>query len=239
MPDDRTLAMVRVPAMLSLVAPSNRVTSQPEAEYPFTRTPLVVAFATDDALDGVKPEAPVGLSAVPAISSDDAYLLLPRRAREGLLRAFARGELGVVTAWFARALVLRAELERVRAPRLWVGDVWSAREVMLGPAAATVNLSAERDPVRVVNALPWVAGLARGGLLDEAGASTLVTRGAYVGVSRVGLSALGLGRDAVEPTYLWSERDERGVAVRVAIAAEDDDEGATCLLAPVSFEGVS
>lgn len=223
--------------MLTLVPPANRVASLPPDEaYPFARTPLAVAFAAFDDLTAVASDAPVPLCAVPEISVDDAYLLLPMRSRDALLRAFAKGKVGAVAAWFADALVVRGELERVRAPRLWVGDTWSALEVLRGEVAARVDLSVERDPVRAVNALPWVAGLARGGLLDDAGAAAVVTRPSYVGVSRVGVSSLGLGGDAVEPTWVWSERDDDGVHVRVAIAAEDDD-AVSCLLAPVSLVG--
>lgn len=223
--------------MLSLVPPANRVASLPlREEYPFARTVLVVAFAARDDLSTVACDAPVTLCAVPEISSDDAYLLLPLRCRDALLRAFAKGKAGAVAAWFADALVVHGELERVRSPRLWIGDAWTAQDVLRADAAARVDLSATRDPVRAVNELPWVAGLAHGGLLDDAGASLLVTRPLYVGVSRVGVSALGLGRDAVEPTFVWSERDEAGVHVRVALTAEDDD-ALTCLLAPVSLVG--
>lgn len=223
--------------MLSIVPPANRVASlPPEEDYPFARTTLVVAFAACDDLSAVASDAPVTLCAVPEISSEDAYLLLPLRARDALLRAFAKGKVGAVAAWFADALVVHGELERVRAPRLWVGDTWSAQEILRAEAAARIDLATERDPVRAVNALPWVAGLAHGGLLDDVGAATLITRPQYVGVSRVGVSALGLGHDAVEPTFVWSERDDDGVHVRVAITAEDDD-ALSCLLAPVSLVG--
>ena len=226
--------MVSLPTMLSLLPPANRVASLPvDAEFPFSRTPLTVAFADRDDLSRVEPGAPVRLAEVPELSSEDAYLLLPLRAREGFLRAFAKGRVGAVSAWFADARVLRGEVERVRGPRLWVGDVWEAAELLLGETAAAVQGDGPAC-VREVNALPWVRALAHGGLVDAAGVSTLRGADVYVGVSRRGVADLGLGRDAVAPTFVWSERDAFGAHVRVAVSADEDD-AVTCLLAPVSL----
>ncbi len=85
-----------------------------------------------------------------------------------------------------------------------------------------------------MNALPWVRSLSHGGLLDRDGLATLRDREAYVGVSRRGVEGVGLGRDAVASTFVWSERDRDGVHVRAAVCADDDD-AVTCLLAPVSL----
>lgn len=218
--------------MLTLIPPANCVTPlPPERDYPFGQTPLTVAFADRDDLLHVEPGAAVRLAAVPEISSDDAYLLLPLRARDSLLRAFARGRAGALAAWLDGARVLRGEVERVRGPRIWVGDVWRAADVLRGPAAVVLRERGD-DALRAVNALPWVRSLAQGGLLDRDGLATLRERDAYVGVSRRGVEGLGLGRDAVASTFVWSERDGDGVHVRAAICA-DDDETVTCLLAPV------
>lgn len=223
------------PAMLTLIPPANRVASlPPDEDYPFGQTPLTVAFASADDLSAITSGAAVGLAAVPELSCDDAYLLLPLRAREGLLRAFAKGKLGVLAAWFNGALVIRGEVERVRGPRLWVGDVWSAAELLASDAEVRVERREVERLVDAVNALPWIGRLALGGLLDRAGAEAILSAGDYVGVSRRGASTLGLGRDAVASSFVWCSRDEHGARVRVAIT-EDEDDTVTCLLSPVSI----
>jgi hypothetical protein len=99
--------------MLTLIPPANCVTPlPPERDYPFAQTPLTVAFADRDDLLHVEPGSPVRLAAVPELSMDDAYLLLPLRARDSLLRAFARGRAGALAAWLDGARVLRGEVER-------------------------------------------------------------------------------------------------------------------------------
>lgn len=223
--------MVRRDAMLTLIPPANRVTAlPPDDDYPFAKTPLTVAFATHDTLDHVEGDRAVRLAAAPELSCDDAYLLLPIRARDALLRAFARGRAGTIAAWFEQALVIRGEVEQVRDPRLWVADAWRAGELL--DAEAPVTLDA-RD-TDAINDLPWVRRLAHGGLVDPRGVATILQTPEYIGVSRRGMASLGLGRDALAPTFVWSTAREGVVHVRVALSA-DDDECVTCLLAPVSL----
>jgi len=88
--------------------------------------------------------------------------------------------------------------------------------------------------MRVINRLPFIESLARGGLLDARGAETILSRGSYVGVSRVGVAELGLGADTVEPTFVWTERDGDATRVRVALAAAEDD-APIALLAPLTL----
>lgn len=221
--------------MLSLTPPANRVAPlPPEDDYPFAQTLLTVTFATSDDLAHVASEAPVSLAAVPELSCDDAYLLLPLRARDALLRAFAKGRVGALEAWFDVALVLRGEVERVRSPRLWVGDVWRASEVIRGEAAARVASSGPGGLVEAVNALPWIERLALGGLVDAEGAEAILGAREYVGVSRRGFAGLGLGRDAVASTFVWSAREDGAAHVRVALSSDDDD-ALSCLLSPVAL----
>ncbi len=203
-------------------------------DYPFAETPLVVAFAAADDLSTVRAGARVALAAMPDISGDDAYLVLPLRAREGLVAAFARGAEGRVAGWFDEAVVVRAELDGGRAPRLWVGAAWSAREVLDVFEGRAVALDGVGDAVRVINQLPSVAGLAPGGLLDRRGVEAVTARERYVGVGRMGVEELGLGADAVEPTWVWSVREGAAARVRVALCAPEDD-SITALLAPVTL----
>lgn len=204
--------------------------------YPFAETPLAVAFAASDDLSGVRAGVRVALAGMPDISPDDAYLVLPLRAREGLLGAFARGSEGRVAQWFDAAVVVRAEVDGGRAPRLWVGEAWGAREVIDTLEGRAVALDGVGDAVRVVNRLPFVEGLAPGGLLDRRGVDAVTARPSYVGVGRMGVEELGLGADAVEPTFVWTERDGARTRVRVALCASDDD-SVTALLAPVTLVG--
>lgn len=201
--------------------------------YPFAETPLVVAFAASDDLSGLGTTPRVALSATPEMSADDAYLVLPLRARDALVRAFARGQAGIVSAWFAEAWVVRAELDGGRAPRLWVGASWRVRDLLATHEGAVVALH-DGDVVRTVNRLRSVSAVAPAGLLDGAGASAVLAVDGYVGVSRRGYAELGLGAHAVEPTFVWAEREGARVRVRVALTAAEDDT-VLALLAPVTL----
>lgn len=202
--------------------------------YPFAECPLVVTFATRDDLSTVTAGAPISLAAVPDMSPDDGYLVLPLRARESLLAAFARGSLGRVAQWFDEARVVRAEVDRVRGARLHVQSVWRASEVITRSTGRTVALKGVGNAMRVVNRLSFIEDLAPGGLLDAHGAETILAREHYVGVSRMGVEELGLGADAVESTFVWTQRSERGTHVRVALAAAEED-SPLVLLAPVTL----
>jgi hypothetical protein len=108
------------------------------------------------------------------------------------------------------------------------------RELLDGRDEARVSLGAVGDAVRVVNQLACVEGIAPGGLFDTRGVEAVTSRATYVGVSRMGIESLGLGADAVEPTYVWSVRDGDVTRVRVALCASEDD-SITALLAPVTL----
>ncbi len=214
----------------SMVAPRGAALS----DYPFEDTCLVVAFAASDDLTSARAGSRLPLASMPEISSDDAYLVLPLRAREGLVAAFARGHEGRISQWFDEAVVVRAELDGGRAPKLWVGASWSAREVLDGREGTRVSLGSMGDAVRVINQLDKVEGIASGGLFDRRGVEAVTSRASYVGVARMGFEDLGLGADAVEPTYVWSVRDGDVTRVRVALCAAEDD-SITALLAPVTL----
>ena len=202
--------------------------------YPFGETPLVVTFAALDDLATLAPGQRLPLAATSEISHDDAYLVLPQRAREHLVAAFARGESGRVAQWFSEAWVVRADVDGGRSPRLWIGAAWRAAALLAGRAGRVVSMGGLGDPMRVINRLPFIESLARGGLLDARGAAAILSRGSYVGVSRVGVAELGLGADAVEPTFVWTERDGAATRVRVALAAAEDD-APIALLAPLTL----
>lgn len=214
----------------SMVAPRGATLS----DYPFEETCLVVAFAASDDLSNARAGGRLPLAAMPEISGEDAYLVLPLRAREGLVTAFARGHEGRVAHWFDEAVVVRAELDGGRAPKLWVGAAWPVREVLEGRDGERVSLGSLGDAVRVINQLDHVEGISPGGLFDRRGVEAVTSRSSYVGVSRMGVEALGLGADAVEPTYVWSVRDGDLTRVRVALCASDDD-SITALLTPVTL----
>lgn len=203
-------------------------------DYPFDGVALVVAFAAVDDLADVAANTRLTLAAAPDISPDDAYLVLPLRARDALLAAFARGAEGRVAAWFDEAVVVRAELDGGRAARLWVGAAWRARDVIDHRDGTPVSLGGVGDPVRVVNQLAPVAALAPGGMIDRRGVEAITTRDRYVGVSRMGVEELGLGADAVEPTFVWSSREGNRARVHVAISSSEDDT-VIALLAPATL----
>jgi len=205
-------------------------------DYPFDDTALVVAFAAGDELSDVRADTRLALAAAPDISPDDAYLVLPLRARDALLAAFARGAEGRVAAWFDEAVVVRAELDGGRSARLWVGAAWRARDVIDHREGTAVSLRGVGDPMRVINQLAPVAAVAPGGMLDRRGVEAITTRATYVGVSRMGIEELGLGADAVEPTFVWSTRAGDRARVHVALAAADDDT-IVALLAPATLIG--
>lgn len=202
--------------------------------YPFAEMPLVVTFAARDGLADVAAGQRLPLAATPEISQDDAYLVMPNRARDHLVNAFARGQLGRLAEWFSEAWVVRADVDGGRAPRLWVGAAWRASALLAGRPGRVVSMSALGDPMRVINRLPFIASLARGGLLDARGAEAILSRGSYVGVSRMGMPELGLGADTVEPTFVWTERLGRETRVRVALAAAEDD-APIALLSPLTL----
>lgn len=204
------------------------------AAYPFGETPLVVTFAAGDDLRALRADQRLALAATPEISPDDAYLVLPNRAREHLVTAFARGETGRVAQWFSEAWVARAEVDGGRAPRLFIGALWRAADLLTDRPGRLVSMGAVGDPMRVINRLPFIESLARGGLLDARGAQLILSRGSYVGVSRLGMPELGLGPDTVEPTFVWTERDGLGTRVRVALAAAEDD-APVALLSPLTL----
>lgn len=216
--------------------PSNDTPNEtpPPDDYPFAETPLVVVFAATDDLTNVANNSRVPLAAMPDISPDDAYLVLPLRAREGLVTAFARGVGGRVARWFEEAVVVRAEIDGGRAPRLWVGAAWKALDVLARSSARTVAMDGVGDPMRVINQLPFIEGIAPGGLLDRAGTQAITTRASYIGVARMGIEELGLGADAVEPTFVWSEREGLKTRVKVALAASEDDT-VIALLSPLTL----
>lgn len=216
----------------SMVAPRGSVLD----DYPFDDTALVVAFAAGDELSDVRADTRLALAAAPDISPDDAYLVLPLRARDALLAAFARGAEGRVAAWFDEAVVVRAELDGGRAARLWVGAAWRARDVIDHRDGTPVSVRGVGDPMRVINQLAPVAAVAPGGMLDRRGVEAITTRASYVGVSRMGIEELGLGADAVEPTFVWSTRAGDRARVHVALAAADDDT-IVALLAPATLIG--
>jgi len=203
-------------------------------DYPFDGVPLVVAFAAHDDLSGVVSGTRLPLAATPDISPDDAYLVLPLRAREALLTAFARGAEGRVAAWFDEAKVVRAELDGGRFARFWIGEAWRARDVIDLREGTVVALHGVGDPVRVINQLAPITALAPGGLLDRRGIEAITSRSSYVGVSRMGIEALGLGADAVEPTFVWSTREGSRSRVHVALCPSEDDR-IVALLAPTTL----
>lgn len=204
------------------------------ATYPFGETALVVTFAAGDDLRGLRADQRLSLAATPEISPDDAYLVLPNRARDHLVPAFARGESGRVAQWFAEAWVVRAEVDGGRSPRLYVGALWRASDLLSDRPGRVVSMGGVGDAMRVINRLPFIESLARGGLLDARGAQMILSRGSYVGVSRLGMPELGLGPDTVEPTFVWTERDPQGTRVRVALAAAEDD-APVALLSPLTL----
>jgi len=204
------------------------------AGYPFGETTLVVTFAASDDLRGLRADQRLSLAATPEISPDDAYLVLPNRARDHLVTAFARGESGRVAQWFSEAWVVRAEVDGGRAPRLFIGALWRATDLLAGRPGRVVSMGGVGDPMRVINRLPFIESLARGGLLDARGAQMILSRGSYVGVSRLGMPELGLGPNTVEPTFVWTERDAHGTRVRVALAAAEDD-APVALLSPLTL----
>jgi hypothetical protein len=55
-----------------------------------------------------------------------------------------------------------------------------------------------------------------------------------VGVGRMGVEEFGSVADAVEPTFVWSVREESTTRVLVALSASEDDR-ITALLAPVTL----
>jgi hypothetical protein len=203
-------------------------------DYPFAGIGLVVAFAATDDLQHIAAERRIPLATMPDISPDDAYLVLPLRARASLVEAFARGAEGRVAQWFDEALVVRGELDGARAARLVVDGVWTARDVIEARAADVVTLDGVGDAMRVINNLASVESLASGGLFDTRGVAAVTSRERYVGVSRVGVEDLGLGADAVEPTYVWTTREGDETHVRVALCASEDDT-MVALLAPLSL----
>lgn len=223
---------------LRLVRPGDHDHSTPAggdgADYPFGETPLVVTFAAGDDLSGLRADQRVPLAATPEISPDDAYLVLPNRARDQLVTAFAKGQSGRLAQWFSEAWVVRAEVDGGRAPRLFVGALWRAAALLDERAGRVVSMGGLGDAMRVINRLPFIESLARGGLLDARGAEAILSRGSYVGVSRLGMPELGLGADTVEPTFVWTERDHRGTRVRVALAAAEDD-APLALLSPLTL----
>ena len=212
---------------------STTLRDDPEA-YPFGETPLVVCFAARDDLGELASGQRLPLAATPEISQDDAYLVMPMRAREHLLTAFARGQSGRVAQWFSEAWVVRADAEGGRSPRLWIGAAWRASLLLAGRAGRVVSMGGLGDPMRVINRLPFIESLARGGLLDARGTEAILSRGSYVGVSRMGMPELGLGADTVEPTFVWTERDGHETRVRVALAAAEDD-APIALLSPLTL----
>ncbi len=234
------LRLVSAPAAAAPADPAPRhsmVAPRPRPEdYPFAETPLVVAFAASDDLSLVRAGARVALASMPDISGDDAYLVLPLRARESLVAAFARGAEGRVAQWFDEAVVVRAELDGGRAPRLWVGEAWRARDLLESLEGAPVAMDAVGDPLRALNALPHAASVAPGGLFDRRGITAVTAQPRYVGVGRVGIEELGLGADAVEPTWVWTVRDEGRTRVRVALCASEDD-SVVALLCPLTLVG--
>ena len=202
--------------------------------YPFGETPLVVTFAARDDLGELAAGDRLPLAATPEISQDDAYLVMPNRAREHLATAFARGQSGRLAQWFSEAWVVRADVDGGRAPRLWIGAAWRASALLAGRAGRVVSMGGLGDPIRVINRLPFIESLARGGLLDARGAEAILSRGSYVGVSRIGMPELGLGPDTVEPTFIWTERDGQATRVRVALAGAEDD-APIALLSPLTL----
>ena len=72
---------VAAPPRHSMVAPRGASLGA----YPFAETCLVVAFAATDDLSTAQAGGRVPLAAMPDISGDDAYLVLPLRARAGLV----------------------------------------------------------------------------------------------------------------------------------------------------------
>lgn len=202
--------------------------------YPFGETVLVVTFAAGDEVGELGAGQRLPLSSTPEISQDDAYLVMPHRAREHLVAAFARGQAGRVAQWFSEAWVVRADVDGGRSPRLWIGAAWRASSRLAGRPARVVSMGGLGDPVRVVNRLPFVEALARGGLLDARGTEAILSRASYVGVSRIGMPELGLGGDTVEPTFIWTEREGHETRVRVALAAAEDD-APIALLSPLTL----
>ncbi|MBK6535203.1 MAG: hypothetical protein IPF99_38465 [Deltaproteobacteria bacterium] len=202
--------------------------------YPFGETPLVVTFAARDDLSELASGQRLALASTPEISQDDAYLVMPQRAREHLVAAFARGQSGRVAQWFSEAWVVRADVDGGRSPKLWIGAAWRASSLLSGRAGRVVSMGGLGDPMRVINRLPFIESLARGGLLDAQGAEAILSRGSYVGVSRMGMPELGLGADTVEPTFVWTERDGHETRVRVALAAAEDDTP-IALLSPLTL----
>jgi hypothetical protein len=204
-----------------------------ETSYPFGATPLVVAFAAIDRLDGVRSGARVPLATRVDVSPEDGYVLFPARALEALESAFALGQVGRLRAWFDEAIVVEGRPEATRrGVRLEVDVAWSVREVLAAASPTVVSLRGVGDPVRVANRLGAVAQLAPSGLFDAESAEWLASGREYAGISRADL--LEPTNPGHPPTFVWVAPDARGVMqVRAALCAEDGS--ATLLVAPVAF----
>lgn len=195
-------------------------------DYPFAAAALAVVFAAHDSVSELKANQRLRLASAPVESPDDAYLVLPLRARAELLGALARGNLGRIAGWLDEAVVVRAELDRGRASTLWVGEVWSVPGCFESPATA-LSSPASRQLLDALNDLAPARTLCPEGLFDAEVLHAMRTREVYLGPTR---SPEDEGFD--EPlSWVWSVRQGERVIVR-AVFLSDEDDGFTAMIAP-------
>ncbi|MBI5513904.1 MAG: hypothetical protein HY909_09060 [Deltaproteobacteria bacterium] len=189
-----------------------------EEPYPFVGTALSVAFAAQDDLAAVASGTRLRLALAPPVAPEDGYLVLPLRARAGLVGALARGALGRLGTWFSDARVVRAELDVRPAPRLWIGACWRVTSRFEAAPDHTVRAEEPRETLEALRAVPSLTRLFPSGLLDLGGLALAVASDEYAGPARTAPGAEGASG------FLWTVRARSEVTVRLALYADEEDD---------------
>lgn len=211
--------------MLVPVAPLAPLAAS-HTDYPFADAALTVVFAAVERTEDVRAGQRVRLADASVISPDDAYLVLPLRARFELLGACARGNVGRVAQWLDEAVVVRAEVDAGPSARLWVGDAWQAHALFERPAR-TISPLSSKTTLEALNDLPAARTLCPEGLFDADALESMRANDTWLGPTRAHDDD---DFDALL-TWAWTARRGPAIDVRAVLVAHDED-CFTAMIAP-------
>jgi hypothetical protein len=208
--------------MLHLVAPlSPPLPRFHEEPYPFRGTALSVAFAAHDDLSQAEAGCRLRLALAPPVAPEDGYLVLPLRARTELLGALSRGAVGRLGSWFAEARVVRAELDVAPTPRLWIGASWRATSRFEAPPDQVLTAGTAARTLGELRGVQPLERLFPAGLFDAEGLAVAWAADEVCGPALRGPSGGAPGCGG----YVWTARLGEELAVRLALYADEDDDG--------------
>ncbi|MEM9191101.1 MAG: hypothetical protein AAGF12_18105 [Myxococcota bacterium] len=196
-------------------------------EPPFFGVPLSVVFAEGDVVEQARKRGGGSLQLEPPyhVSDEDSYLVLPLDIGMEVIDILADGDLELLHETMRDGLLVEGYLERqVHGMQLVAETVATPRSLLQGPFpyAASVSLGAEGDLLATINNLPHLQCTVLSSLMDDEGLDRTLREKEYVGPGWQ-VPAAALKNGGVDPTYVWSRRDNDRVGVELALFQEYEE----------------